>query len=130
MYLRDPLWLDVLENLFEFRAVFCSEWQQRLTRITNRDAAQFTADFDLLGVAAAFHVAEEREELVQALSMKEVVEDPKGFMEGAVERLLTTSHERRGAELQKNIRQAEEKKDMTLLNKLTKEFIEWQKRKS
>jgi len=79
VYLCDPLWLDVLEDLHKFRAVFSGQGQQRLAWIANRDAAQFAADFDLLGVAAAFHVAEEREEFVHVLAGGDEVIGERGF---------------------------------------------------
>ena len=79
MYLCDPLWLDALEDFLKFRAVFSGQGQQRLAWISNGDAAQFTADLDLLGVAAAFHVAEEREELVHVLAGGDEVVVERGF---------------------------------------------------
>ena len=79
MYLCDPLWLKVFKQLLEFRAVFSGEWQQRLAWIANRDAKQFTSHFDLLGVAAAFQVAKEREEFVHVFAGGDEVIGERGF---------------------------------------------------
>ena len=72
------------ENSFEFSAVFSSEWQQRLARISNRDAAQFTSYLDLLGVAAAFHVAEEREEYLHVFAGGDEVIGERGFIDAVM----------------------------------------------
>jgi len=72
----------------------------------------------------------EEKSLVLSVSMKEPVDDPKGYAEGAAGRLRQAAHSRKGEELQRRIRQAEESKDFGLLNKLTKELFEWQKKKS
>ena len=57
-------WLNGFKDALKFRAVFSGEREQWLARISNGDTAQFAADFDLLGVAAAFHVAEKWQEFV------------------------------------------------------------------
>ncbi|HLB25758.1 MAG TPA: DNA primase [Nitrospirota bacterium] len=71
---------------------------------------------------------EDERRLALSLSVRELPDDAGGFTEGAVKRLVEGRRTRRGAELMALIRQAEEKKDHELLNKLQKEFIEWQKR--
>ena len=71
--------LKVFENLLELCAVFSGQWQQRLARIANRDAAQFAAYFYFFGLAAAFHVAEEREELVHVFAGGDEVVGERGF---------------------------------------------------
>ena len=74
-----PFVLNALKDSLEFGAVFSGQGQQRLARIANRDAAQFAAELDLLSVAAAFHVAEEREEFVHVLAGGDEVVGERGF---------------------------------------------------
>ncbi len=57
-------------------------------------------------------------------------EDPSESARGGVERLAQRREQRRLDDLKERIREAEENKDAKLLNKLQKEFVEWQKKKS
>lgn len=73
---------------------------------------------------------DEQQKLVGRLALKEDMEDAEGFARGAVERFSQARHQKRFNELQVLIKQAEETKDYALLDKLQKEFLEWQKKTS
>ena len=73
---------------------------------------------------------EQEKSLVRALSLNEVGEDVEGYAAGAVKRMGEARWAKEGKELQALLRQAEENKDYDLLNKLQKELVEWQKKKS
>ena len=57
-------------------------------------------------------------------------DDPMASARGSITRFKRRRIEARLAELTSRMREAEENKDFALLNKLQKEFAEWQKRKS
>jgi len=70
-------------------------------------------------------------EMLLALSVRGgEYDDPAASARGSVARLLKGRVDRRLAELSRQMKEAEENKDLDLLNKLQKEFIEWQKKKS
>ena len=64
-----------------------------------------------------------------SLSFGEEMDDVEGFARGAIKRLSEASRERKIKELQGVIKQAEDNKDLELLNKSLKELVEWQKKK-
>ena len=72
-------WLKGFEDAFKFSAVFSGEREQRLARIANWDAEQLTSHFDLLGVAAAFHVTKQGQEFIHVIAGGDKVVGEGGF---------------------------------------------------
>jgi len=74
---------------------------------------------------------EAERELVSKLAMGDTrFDDPVEYARGSAARLMSGGVDRKLAELSARIRRAEQDSDYDLLNKLQKEFIEWQKKKS
>lgn len=74
---------------------------------------------------------EQEKKLLEELCIKDTrYEDPSASARGGIARLVEGRDKRALAGLVARIKQAEQTKDVELLNKLQKEFVEWQKKKS